>query len=272
MRKDNAFKGYETWLTTVKMNIKMYLHLALFLLVVQAAISVWMSWHWYGEIWRSLASYVYNSISIFRVPDGALGYTKRLLIESEWIFLTSSSIWLSYPFLVGLFKTRAKRQSGDQYVRGARLIEPRELKKEIKRDREDADIPLGPVKIPRSAEVKHFFIVGRPGVGKTVAMSQVIDRRKKRDSKGIIYDFKGDYTSRFYDPDRDILFNPLDARSKGWTLFNEVQNFMDIDAIAHSLIPPAYQSDPFWNDAGRDVFSGILHYLYQHTTVRLLTE
>jgi hypothetical protein len=39
---------------------------------------------------------------------------------------------------------------------------------------------------------------------------------------------------------------------------------MDIDAAAHSLISSAYMQDPFWNDAARDVFSGILHYLYQN--------
>lgn len=68
---------------------------------------------------------------------------------------------------------------------------------------------MGPIQIPRSAEIKHFFVVGRPGVGKTVAMSQVIARVKERGAKGVVYDFKGDYLSRFFDPERDILFNPL---------------------------------------------------------------
>jgi type IV secretory pathway TraG/TraD family ATPase VirD4 len=39
---------------------------------------------------------------------------------------------------------------------------------------------------------------------------------------------------------------------------------MDIDAAAYSLISQSYMQDPFWNDAARDVFSGILHHLYQN--------
>ncbi len=121
---------------------------------------------------------------------------------------------------------------------------------------------LDRVPIPKKVECEHFFFCGRPGVGKTVAMSQIISQIEEIDGKAIIYDFKGDYVQRFYQPGRDLIFNPLDIRSVGWSLFNEVSTVMDIDAIAHSLIPPAQQNDPFWNDAARDVFSGILRYLF----------
>jgi len=36
----------------------------------------------------------------------------------------------------------------------------------------------------------------------------VLERLKERGERGIVYDFKGDYVSRFYNPDTDILFNP----------------------------------------------------------------
>lgn len=83
-------------------------------------------------------------------------------------------------------------------------------------------------------------------------------------SEGLIYDFKGDYVSRFYEPKRDILFNPLDCRSAGWNLFSDIKTKLDINVMASSLIPPVYTGDTFWNDAARGVFSGILHYLWQH--------
>jgi type IV secretory pathway TraG/TraD family ATPase VirD4 len=75
----------------------------------------------------------------------------------------------------------------------------------------------------------------------------------------VIYDYKSDYLSKFYRPKKDIIFNPLDARGLEWNLFNEIKTRMDIDAIAASLIPPPIStSDPFWNDAARGVFAGIL--------------
>ncbi len=126
------------------------------------------------------------------------------------------------------------------------------------------DLPLGPVALPRDAEVKHLLFIGAPGTGKTNQASQMIERLIEREEKMVVYDFKGDYLAKFYDPDRDIIFNPLDSRCGGWNVFNELVQFMDIDAVAHSLIPQSYQQDPFWNDAARDVFSGILHYLYQN--------
>ena len=83
-----------------------------------------------------------------------------------------------------------------------------------------------------------------------------------RGDRGVLYDFKGDYTERFYRPGKDLLFNPLDTRCVGWNLFNDIATQMDVDALAGSLIPRAYHADPYWNDAARAVFAGVLHHLY----------
>ena len=169
---------------------------------------------------------------------------------------------LGYTLLLGYFKKRAMDQASAQYIRGSKLIEPRELTAEMNHNKEVLDLPIGPVKLPREAEVKHLIIIGSPGSGKTNQSSQMIERLKERKEKMVIYDFKGDYLSKFYDPSRDIIFNPLDKRCMGWNLFNELSRLMDVDAMAYSLISQSFAQDPFWNDAARDVFSGILYYLY----------
>ncbi|MBI3755388.1 MAG: type IV secretion system DNA-binding domain-containing protein, partial [Deltaproteobacteria bacterium] len=136
------------------------------------------------------------------------------------------------------------------------------LKELIKKSGEKVDIPVGDIYLPVNAEVKHAFVIGRPGVGKTVMMSQVLQRLKERKAKGIVYDFKGDYVSKFFDPERDILFNPLDSRCIGCQIFNEISILMDIEAVAGSLIPPARNEQAFFHDAARDVLVGILRKLH----------
>jgi len=122
-------------------------------------------------------------------------------------------------------------------------------------------IYLGIIPVPFWVENRHFLVVGRPGTGKTTLLNQIIEKLRQREEKAIIYDFKGDYLSCFYNPETDYIFNPLDSRCVNWCLFEEIEMIPDIDSIATSMIPPSYQEDKFWTDAARDIFSSILHYL-----------
>lgn len=92
---------------------------------------------------------------------------------------------------------------------------------------------------------------------------KAIDTMRDQNIKVVCYDFKGDYGSRFFNPRRDVIFNPLDIRCVKWRLMRELTSYMDIDSLATSLIPDASQADSFWNNGARDVFAGMLHYLHQ---------
>ncbi len=277
-----SYKGFGLWWNAVRLNAKM--HLYTMLLLVMAHISVFMVMGL--VVYRTETNISFKYLFAQFVPDsykmslvGESGaeyhmtagklrevvapYADEYCNRMKRIFLLCGVVYIFYPLAIGIFKFRAVKQRKRKYERGASLITEREVMKQIKKDKEKAALPLGEVRLPVSAEPKHAFIVGRPGVGKTVFLSQVLERLKERGERGIVYDFKGDYVSRFYNPDTDILFNPLDRRCLGWSIFNEITTAMDIDAIAHSLIPQALMGDPFWNDAARDVFAGILHYLYQ---------
>lgn len=267
MKKNQGFKGFETWWTSTRMHLKMYLYIGFAMLVAQVLVTFIFSYLWYSDVWYEWINYTWWAFSNWEwnyITSVAIPYAGWLLKQSLWIFALSLVIWIFYPAIIGIFKVRAKEQAADKHVRGARLLETEQLKYLIRKDDERVDIPLGQIKMPVSAEPKHVFVIGRPGVGKTVAISGVLARLREKNAKGVIYDFKGDYFSKFYDPRKDFLFNPLDTRNQGWNLFNEISNRTDVDSVATSLIPAASASDPFWNDAARDVFCGILHYLHQN--------
>ena len=273
MDKDSAYRGHETWWNSFRMGMKMYMsiftysfavHILIFMIVSMAFMPAG-SMKFAFEYMRHKGSGVRNPY--VSVKDDRLDAAfSAMLWKLVAIFVAAGipSYLAGYPLFLGYFKKRSKEQTGNTYVRGAKLIDSKELAKQMKTHKDAADLPVGPVRLPRSAEVKHLLFIGAPGTGKTNQASQMIERLIERGDKMIIYDFKGDYLAKFYDPERDIIFNPLDTRCQGWNLFNELSRYMDIDAVAHSLIAQSYMQDPFWNDAARDVFSGILHYLYQN--------
>lgn len=273
-----SFKGYETWSNNMQMSRKMYKHLFRFFLiayfVLVAGICAWgfneyYYTPYYQELWHDAFSQLLFSVLDFNfarseeIVEYLVGvFMDDLLPNIKKVAFWSLSLFTLYPFVIWRFHARAKEQVRDKFIRGARSIKARKLKRAIRRNGETADLPLGSVKMPLSAETKHCFIIGRPGVGKTVAISAIVERLRERGDKGIVYDFKGDYLSKLYDAEKDIIFNPLDLRSQGWSLFNDIETHMDIDAVSHSLIPSDL-TDRFFNEGARDVFAGILHYLYE---------
>jgi len=179
-------------------------------------------------------------------------------LRYPWIVggILTSILWIT---LVYFFHKKARKISSPEHLQGAQIVDPKNFVRSIK---EKGKIKIGPLVVPASLEVRHFLLFGKPGTGKTTILNQVISSLKKND-KSIIYDFKGDFIERFYDPKKDHIFNPLDRRSIKWNIFNEIFHRSDITSISHSLIPPQLRTqDPYWNNAARDVFSSILHYLY----------
>ena len=263
-RKDQAYKGSETAWTDFKMTAKMHTRIIVLLTIVQAVLVIILNVMAMGTAWALIAKYIFQSVLRFSYPIIAGAALDKMLSENLWLLLMTAPVWLAYPMILSYFKRRAKAQAEKQFEGGSREITEAALITTIKKSGEPTALVIGNVPVPRVAETKHGFIVGRPGVGKTVAMLQLMSYLRKGGAKAVIYDFKGDYVSKLYNPATDIIFNPLDRRCQGWTIFNDMSTFTDVDAIAASLIPQSISNqDPFWNDAARDVFAGILHYLYQ---------
>lgn len=150
-----------------------------------------------------------------------------------------------------------------QHVRGAAMTDEEKLSKAIASIVNKESLPITQkVRLPQKYETTHFFTIGRPGCGKSQLFYRIIQKVMSRGDKAIIYDFKGDQVAKFYNPEKHVLFNPFDKRCAQWNIFNEIETPLDIRSIANSLIPIT-GNDPYWSNAARDVFAGILKACYQ---------
>jgi len=97
-----------------------------------------------------------------------------------------------------------------RHIRGSSVSEETDLVKALSKCTDDRCLPItAKIKIPVHYETTHFFSIGRPGCGKSQLFYRVIQKVIERKDKAIIYDFKGDQVAKFFNPDKDLLFNPL---------------------------------------------------------------
>ncbi len=257
-----AFKGFEIWLTAFKMKTKMYLYILIIFIQISIIFLLDLIFHFKKYLVLSkYIIYLISNLEFISIINLLYSFFKSLL-NSKFILIISFATYFFAPTLLKKFEKRALEQEKNEFVRGTKIVSEEELAGKTKSV--DSTLKIGSVPVPKKIETMHFFICGRPGTGKTQVIRQIVSTLRERNEKAIIYDFKGDYLCKFYDPLKDIIFNPLDQRCVDWNVFNEIETSMDIDSVATSLIPPAIaHTDPFWNDAARDVFAGILHFLYR---------
>jgi hypothetical protein len=80
---------------------------------------------------------------------------------------------------------------------------------------------LATVSYPWRLEQSHAMLIGTTGMGKTVALSDMIRRGPGKGQRCVVFDLTGAFIEHFYDPERDIILNPLDARCPQWSVFDE---------------------------------------------------
>jgi hypothetical protein len=141
-------------------------------------------------------------------------------------------------------------------LRGAQVIPARKLKALLKKQsryKNQPQLTIAGMPIPKEYETLGFFMFGSPGSGKTQAISQMVGVLKQRtDFRGMVFDRNGEMLEKFYDPQRDLIFNPFDARSVHWSHVHEAAR---PETMAAGLIPQESAREPFFSNAGRAVIA-----------------
>ena len=107
-------------------------------------------------------------------------------------------------------------------------------------------ITLGGISLPPQNEPLHTLLCGATGVGKTTLMDEALDTIVKRGDRAIVVDPGGHHLSRFGRAG-DVVLNPFDSRSPGWSVFNEIRKDFDYFRLAKSLIPDGHGPDASWH-------------------------
>lgn len=145
--------------------------------------------------------------------------------------------WLS--MLQSLKFSGAGAGAGDELVRrGSRVIDADEMdaRTSDRKRKNDADVTIGGVTIPRMLEAQHFLISGTTGAGKTQVINGMLRSIRKRGNRAVIADPAGGFYARFGQPG-DMLFNPFDRRTVDWSPFAEIRADYDCERIAKAIIP-----------------------------------
>lgn len=115
------------------------------------------------------------------------------------------------------------------------------------------------LRIPRANEAQHIEIIGDTGSGKTTLIMQMLQQIKERGDSAIIYDPACEFVRRFYDPDHDVILNPLDKRCPYWGPAEELRRKAEAKAIAASLYQPTSdKKGEFFTETPQKIFAHLL--------------
>lgn len=215
----------------------------------------------YGDIHQVKAVAVINNLKLIIIKNGFLA----AVIHGLWVGFLSSLVFISG--LIYLFNFRGKKLAKEKFLRGAKIVSKNLLKKKIRKfnfeeSLKNLQLPyssqysIAQIPFPRNVEFLHTIILGSTGTGKTNGILELLDQVRKNGDRAIVYDKMGTFTSTYYDPSKDTILNPLDARSKSWSFFKEIRNESDYDYMASAFIQEKKgNSDQFWIDAARRVFA-----------------
>ncbi len=181
-----------------------------------------------------------------------LDYISLSLIKK---LLQSALIAIVGSVLVSWFWVRMGRKKQETKVlSGAHLTMPEFLRKLLKQQKLASGITIGSVPYVLDSEMEHTLIVGTTGCGKTNAMNELLLQIRAQNGKAVIVDTTGSFVDNFYDPQKDIILNPLDQRSQPWNLWLECEEDYLFDTVAESVVPQT-SYDPFWSNAARTVLT-----------------
>ena len=291
----STLRGGQTVFHSIRMWGQLFQAAMLFAAFMTVAVPAWNLWNrttgaeWYAAGMFTLAEfkltvgYAPDSGQEIRFADGTEGVMKirdivasmpawraRERIKAEMF----RSAWLGAKVGAGIialflawFWYRGVQLGRRKRIRGAELVTAGELRRRVRPlhlralDRAPGGKRLRPYSIagipyPERTETQHTIVSGTTGSGKTVLIADLVSQIRARGERCVIYDKMGSYTRSFFDPARDVLMNPLDARAPRWSPFLEARNPRDFDMMAAALIPQQKDTvDPFWVTAARQLFS-----------------
>jgi len=211
-----------------------------------------------------------------RQPEGApVSWLEKLRLALSILAAAGAVIVIKRDPLAG----------ADHHIRGRKYIEGKAAlvaftaasRREVEDDGEGIRLHPSLPSIAIKREARHFLIFGGVGSGKTQTILPMMLAAQKRGDSLLVYDNKGDFTSKLPDMPgvfkdragrvvrkaiRPVILAPWDSRSAVWDIAVDVSDKAAAREFAAALVPEA-KSSPMWSSAARQVLTGCLIELQQ---------
>lgn len=248
---------------------------------------------WWAEVKLSVSGNKDQESQTFRYPNGKEGIVSCLAIRNNraiqgWVKSFEAqaleNAWASLWFMVGLFGAvcgfwvwRGHARKAREIVSGSEIVEPQVLQRMLEGQNIDSSFSMGGVSLRKHSETQHLMVCGTTGTGKSTCFYHLFPQVREQNQRAIIVDATGEFVGRFYRQGHDILINPFDKRSVGWTPWVDCRSPYHYDELAAAFIPQTGH-DSFWSASARTVLAETLKLLARtHTEsiealLRLLLE
>lgn len=282
MERHQAFYWGEKTINDFHMKVKsFFVWIVLPLLLINIAFVVVIGHLFFDEKLIVFKNFTFGENGIVSVWSHFPGFFwKTNLVEQknlfyeylQWsfVFLCDVGKYTIFPTLfcgysiMKWLNRKSKDLVDDKFIRGSKLMEKKAYI-EASKKQGAGNYAIQGIPVPSNAETSHFIIAGASGRGKTQLLKPIITAAQ-RGYKALINDIKGDWTQEYFRSDFDLIFNPMDKRSVKWTIFNDIDDVLDIKNFAAWIVPDLPGKDPFWQDSARMIVESCFLKMFEEST------
>jgi len=201
---------------------------------------------------RRAVDFVYKFWNVTEFGTIARGFMSWAT-GNAWIELLLA---FGYGSVFGLlfFIVKGRGIIGSKKLRGSELVTVGRLRRMLCRARQASRIRISGLPLVKNSETQHLLLTGTTGAGKTNMLKELLPQIRLRKNRAIIFDVTGEFVDRFYNPETDILLNPLRDGSVNWLPWNDCKTDEEYNNLAAAFVDgESIKSDRYWEDAARAV-------------------
>lgn len=191
--------------------------------------------------------------------------------DLSWMIIVHSPVGFGIGyFLFNRVKNASDVLAETTFIDGTKIISEKARLEQLKKMHEKGEFKfrfrIGRIPLPYTSEANSTIIIATSGGGKGVLLSRIMKTAgNMKDIKGLVHDAKPDITGTCFHPERgDLIFNPADARSVKWSVFNDIRTIFDLKSFARWIVP--VNTDPkgeHFDGAARQIIESVLMKLWE---------
>jgi type IV conjugative transfer system coupling protein TraD len=196
----------------------------------------------------------YNYLFWKVMPYGASINQVLLWAKQDAFFEVVVSFVVGCSLALIVFTYRGGGILGIKKLRGSDLVTPKQLAKILRRAKEALKIIISGLPLVKESETQHLLLTGTTGAGKTNMLKELIPQIRDSGNRAIIFDVTGEFVDRFYNPETDLILNPLVENSVSWLPWNDCHTDEEYNNLAAAFVDgESIKTDRYWEDAARTV-------------------